>query len=90
MNKSDLIKIVASEADVPDCAAKVIVDTILASVVETLAKGQAMTVAGLGTFVVKARAARLGRNPHTGQQLEIPAVNRPVFRPGKALKDAVQ
>ncbi|MSU55619.1 MAG: HU family DNA-binding protein [Candidatus Taylorbacteria bacterium] len=66
------------------------VDKMVESIVETLKKGGEVSIAGLGIFSVKARAARQARNPRTGETLQVPAMNVPKFRAAKALKDAVR
>ena len=89
MNKAELIDAVAEGADISKAAATRAVDTIIEQITSTLKKGDQVTLVGFGTFVVKARAARSGRNPRTGETINIPASNNPTFKAGKALKDAV-
>ena len=89
MNKTELIDAVAEGADISKAAATRAVDTMLDSISKTLANGNQVTLVGFGTFSVKARAARTGRNPRTGEAIDIPAANVPGFKAGKALKDAV-
>jgi DNA-binding protein HU-beta len=89
MNKADLIDAVAESADISKAAAARCVDTVFDSITSSLAKGDSVTVVGFGTFSVKARAARSGRNPQTGATIQIAASNLPGFKAGKALKDAV-
>jgi DNA-binding protein HU-beta len=89
MNKGELIEAVASSANLSRADATKAVDAILDSVTNTLAKGSAVSLVGFGTFSVKSRAARMGRNPRTGESIQIPASNVPGFKAGKALKDAV-
>lgn len=89
MNKAELIDAVAEGADISKAAATRAVDTIIEQITNTLKKGDQVTLVGFGTFVVKARAARTGRNPRTGETINIPASNNPTFKAGKALKDAV-
>ena len=89
MNKSDLIEFVATLEDVASkAAAKRIVDAITDSMIESIASGE-LAIAGLGTFHVVAREARVGRNPQTGDAIDIPAKNVPKFRASKKLKEAV-
>lgn len=89
MNKGELIEAVASSANLSRADATKAVDAILDSITSTLAKGSAVSLVGFGTFSVKSRAARMGRNPRTGESIQIPASNVPGFKAGKALKDAV-
>ncbi len=89
MNKSELIDAVASSADLSKAAATRAVDAVLDTITETLRKGDQVTLVGFGTFEVRARAARTGRNPQTGETIQIKASKAPAFKAGKALKDAV-
>ncbi|HMS05360.1 MAG TPA: HU family DNA-binding protein [Burkholderiaceae bacterium] len=89
MNRSDLIESVAGTADISKAAAARAIDALRASIVVTLKKGGSVAIAGFGTFAVGRRAARIGRNPRTGAALKIKARKVPVFRPGKALKEAL-
>ena len=89
MNKTELIDAVAEGADVSKAAATRAVDTMLDSISKSLANGDQVTLVGFGTFSVKDRAARTGRNPRTGEPIDIPAAKVPGFKAGKALKDAV-
>ena len=89
MNKAELIDAVAEGADISKAAATRAVDTVIEQITNTLKSGNQVTLVGFGTFAVKARAARTGRNPRTGESINIPASNNPSFKAGKALKDAV-
>ena len=89
MNKSDLIDAVASEADVSKAEAARVVDALIDSITRALKKGDTVTLVGFGTFQVRERAARSGRNPKTGETIKIDASKNPAFKAGKALKDAV-
>ncbi len=89
MNKTELIDAVAEGADISKAAASRAVDTMLDSISKSLANGDPVTLVGFGTFSVKDRAARTGRNPRTGEPIDIPAAKVPGFKAGKALKDAV-
>ena len=89
MNKGDLIEHIAKVAEVSKSAAERAVDAMVVAVKSTLRKGDAVTLAGFGSFYVTKRAARLGRNPRTGAEIRINAARVPKFRPGKALKDAI-
>ncbi|MFB1010349.1 MAG: HU family DNA-binding protein [Thiopseudomonas sp.] len=89
VNKSELIEKVAAAADLPKAAAGRALDAVLETVTEALKEGDSVVLVGFGTFAVKERAARTGRNPQTGDTIEIAAAKVPGFKPGKALKDAV-
>lgn len=90
MNKSDLIEYVSTLDDVQSkAAAKRVVDLAVDKIVEAIASGEALSIAGLGTFYVVARESREGRNPQTGEALTIPAKSVPKFRAGSKLKAAV-
>ena len=89
MNKGELIDAVAASAGLSRADATKAVDAILETVTGTLAGGNSVSLVGFGTFSVKARAARMGRNPRTGEAIQIKASNVPGFKAGKALKDAV-
>jgi len=89
MNKAELIEAVAADASLSKADAGRAVDAIVDSISSALSKGQQVAVVGFGTFSVKHRAARAGRNPRTGETIQIKASNVPGFKAGKALKDAV-
>ncbi|NIM28060.1 MAG: DNA-binding protein HU [Gammaproteobacteria bacterium] len=89
MNKAELIDAVADAADISKAAAGRSVDTVLEVITDSLKKGNAVTLVGFGTFSSRRREARTGRNPRTGEPIQIAASNLPVFKPGKALKDAL-
>jgi DNA-binding protein HU-beta len=89
MNKAELIEAVAGSADISKADAGRAVDAVVDAVTSSLKRGQQVSVVGFGTFSVKHRAARTGRNPRTGETINIPASNVPGFKAGKALKDAV-
>ncbi len=89
MNKSELIDAVAGSADLSKVAATQAVDAVLSAVGNALKKGDQVTLVGFGTFLVRERAARTGRNPRTGDEIKIAAQKVPAFKAGKALKDAV-
>jgi len=89
VNKSELIEAVAASADIPKAAAGRAVDAVVATITGALAERDQVVLVGFGTFAVKDRAARTGRNPQTGQPIEIAAATIPSFKAGKALKDAV-
>ncbi len=89
MNKSELIDAVANVADLNKADASRAVDGVIAAVTEALKSGDQVTVVGFGTFLVRQREARSGRNPRTGETIQIAASKVPAFKAGKALKDAV-
>ena len=89
MNKSELVDAIAASADIPKASAGRALDAVIASITGALTDGDAVSLVGFGTFDVKDRAARTGRNPQTGQPIEIAASKVPSFKAGKALKDAV-
>lgn len=89
MNKSELIDAIADSADISKAAAGRAVDAVVDSITGSLQKGDPVTLIGFGTFSVKDRAARTGRNPQTGAEIQIAAAKIPSFKAGKALKDAV-
>jgi DNA-binding protein HU-beta len=89
MNKSELIDAVSNAAELSKSDAARAVDGVIATVTEALKSGDQVTVVGFGTFLVRQNSARAGRNPRTGETIQIAASNRPAFKAGKALKDAV-
>lgn len=89
MNKSQLIDKIAAGADISKAAAGRALDAVIASVTESLKKGDDVALVGFGSFTVRERSARTGRNPQTGKEIKIAAAKVPAFRAGKALKDAV-
>ena len=90
MNKSDLVDAVASKADMSKAEAGRAVDAVLGSVGDALGNGDSVSLVGFGTFSVRHRAARMGRNPQTGATMQIAASKVPGFKAGKALKDKVK
>lgn len=90
MNKSELIDAIAASADIPKAAASRALDAMIDSIGTALKEGDQVALVGFGTFQVKERAERTGRNPQTGEPIQIKAARVPGFKPGKALKDAVQ
>ena len=89
MNKSELIELMATRADISKSAAGDALEAVLDGVTSTLKKGDSVTLVGFGTFSVSRRAARDGRNPRTGETIKIKASNLAKFKAGKALKDAL-
>jgi DNA-binding protein HU-beta len=90
MNKASLVDAVHGVLNGTKVQAEQVVDVVFDSIVGSLKKGEEVSVAGLGIFSVKARAARQARNPRTGETLQVPAMNVPKFRAAKALKEAVK
>lgn len=89
MNKTELVALVAEKAGLTKADSAKAVDAVLEAVSETLAAKEEVRIAGFGTFSVAHRKATTGRNPRTGEELQIPASNLPKFKPGKTLKDSV-
>jgi DNA-binding protein HU-beta len=89
VNKTDIIDHIATQADISKAAAGRALDSVVDAIQQSLKKGEDVTLVGFGTFSVGKRAARTGRNPRTGAAIEIEAARVPKFKPGKALKDAV-
>jgi len=89
VNKSELIVAIAASADIPNASAGRALDAVIESITDALKAGDSVVLVGFGTFAVKDRAARTGRNPQPGMPIEIRAAKIPGFNAGKALKDAV-
>jgi DNA-binding protein HU-beta len=89
MNKGELIEAVAAAADLTKADATKAVEAVVDSITRALRKGEQVSIIGFGSFSVKSRAARQGRNPKTGETIQISASRVPGFKAGKALKDAV-
>lgn len=90
MNKTELINAVAEKAGLSKKAAEAAVNATLSAITEGLKTEEKVQLVGFGSFEVKVRAERLGRNPKTKEEIHIPASKTPVFKAGKALKDAVK
>ncbi|MDQ7031230.1 MAG: HU family DNA-binding protein [Desulfonauticus sp.] len=90
MTKGDVIAMIAEKADLTKAAAERALNAFLDAVQEALVQEGKLTLTGFGTFEVAQRAARKGRNPRTGEEIEIPACKVVKFRPGKILKDAIK
>lgn len=90
MKKPELVASIAETTEITKIQAGFAVDAIVQVISDTLQKGDKVVVPGFGTFEVKARAARTGRNPQTGEEIQIAAAKLPAFKAGKALKDAMQ
>ena len=89
MNKSDLIDAISDAAELTKAEAGRAVDAVVGVITKALKNGDSVTLVGFGTFEVRKRGARTGRNPRTGEEIKIKAANNPAFKAGKALKDAV-
>lgn len=89
MNKSELIEVIADKADISKASAGRALDAALDGITAALKGGDQVALVGFGTFAVKERSERQGRNPQTGETMVISASRNPSFKPGKALKDAV-
>ncbi len=90
MNKAELIDAVAESADISKAAAGRAIDGMTTAVAKALKKDDSVTLVGFGTFSVRERAARKGRNPQTGEEINIKAAKLPVFKAGKTLKDTIK
>ena len=90
MNKAELIDAVADNADLSKAAAGRALDAALEAITKALKKKDTVTLVGFGTFSVRKRSARIGRNPKTGEEIKIKASRVPGFKAGKALKDAIK
>jgi DNA-binding protein HU-beta len=89
MNKAELIDAIADSADLSKAAAGRALDSAIGTITKALKKGDTVTLVGFGTFSVRKRSARTGRNPRTGEEIKIKASKVPGFKAGKALKDAI-
>ncbi len=89
MNKSEFVNAVADSAEVTKADAERAIEAVFKVVKNALKAGDSIALVGFGTFTVRTRAARTGRNPRTGDEISIKASNVPAFKPGKALKDAL-
>ncbi len=90
MNKADLVDAIQNQLQGTKVQAEQVVDLIISSITGTLKKGKEVSIAGLGIFQAKERAARTARNPRTGESIKVAAMRVPKFRAAKALKDAVK
>lgn len=90
MNKTELVSSVAAQAELSKDEAKKVVDALFETITATLAKDEKIQLVGFGTFEVRDRAARTGRNPQTGEEIQIAASKVPAFKAGKELKEAVK
>lgn len=90
MSKASLVNNVATATGLSKKQASEAINALLSSIKANLAAGEKVQLIGFGTFEVRERAARKGRNPQTGEEIEIPATKAPAFKPGKGLKNAVK
>lgn len=90
MNKNELVSIVSDELEMTRLQTEKVIDTFLEIIQNTLANEEKVVVSGFGTFEVRTRVARHGRNPRTGEEISIPELKTPAFRAGKVLKDKVR
>ncbi|MEB2268097.1 HU family DNA-binding protein [Priestia megaterium] len=90
MNKTELVDAVATKSELTKQDSKKAVDALLETISNTLAKEEKLQLVGFGTFEIRERAERTGRNPQTGEEMTIPASKAPAFKPGKELKEAVK
>ncbi|MCL5045978.1 MAG: HU family DNA-binding protein [Actinobacteria bacterium] len=90
MNKAELVSSVAEKSGLSKKDSEKAVDAVVESIQEALGKGDKVSLVGFGTFEVRARAARKGRNPQTGEEIEIAATKVPTFKAGKGLKDTIE
>lgn len=90
MNKNALVEVIHGELGGTKAQAERVMETLINTITDTLKKGDEVSIAGLGIFVAKERAARTARNPKTGEAIQVPAMRVPKFKPAKALKDAVR
>ena len=90
MNKVAIVEAVHGKLGGTKVQAEEVVDVVIDSIVSSLKKGSEVSIAGLGIFSTKTRAARQARNPRTGESISVPSMRVPKFRPAKALKDAVR
>jgi DNA-binding protein HU-beta len=89
VTKTELISAVAESVDLKKKDVERVVNSVFSIIGAALTKGDKVQLVGFGTFLVRRRSARLGRNPQTGEEINIPEASVPVFKPGKSLKDAV-
>ncbi len=89
MNKTQLVGLVAARAKMKKKDAELAVNSVFESITETLAKGEKVQISGFGSFESKQRAARMGRNPHTHEEMKIPAFKSASFSPSKTLKSQI-
>ena len=89
MNKSELVREMAEATNLTIKSTEAALDALINSITQVLSQEDKLTLVGFGTFEISKRAARVGRNPKTGETIDIPAATTPKFKPGKSLKEAV-
>ncbi|MCS6782779.1 MAG: HU family DNA-binding protein [Gloeomargarita sp. SKYBB_i_bin120] len=89
MNKGELVELVAQNADLPKKVVDTVITEVFNTIIETVSAGEKVTLVGFGSFEVRKRQAREGRNPRTGEPMKIPATQVPVFSAGKQFKERV-
>ena len=90
MNKAELVALVAEKVDLTKKATEEVINILFDTISETLETGEKVVISGFGTFEIRSRVARTGRNPRTGDDIDIPAQKTPAFRTGKVLKEMVR
>lgn len=90
MNKAELVALVADKVDLTKKATEEVINILFDTISETLETGEKVVISGFGTFEIRSRVARTGRNPRTGADIDIPAQKTPAFRTGKVLKEMVR
>lgn len=89
IGKTDVVDLVATKCKLSKAAADLAVSTVFESIIDSLKNGGSVRITGFGSFSVSERKATTGRNPRTGEKIDIPAANKPKFKPGKTFEDAV-
>jgi integration host factor subunit beta len=89
MTKADLVEKIAAQVDLSKKDSEIVVNTVFRSIISALAKGDKVELRGFGSFRTRSRKSRIGRNPKTGDRVEVPKKNVPFFKPGKNLKKLV-
>lgn len=89
MNKTQLVNAISNDAEITQAEAGRALNAVIDTVTEALRQGETVTLVGFGSFSISARPERIGRNPATGQPITIAAAKKPVFKPGKTLKEAI-
>ena len=90
MNKAELVAVISEKVSLTKKSTEEVVDVLFDTIAETLGTGEKVVISGFGTFEVRSRVARTGRNPRNGEDISIPAQKTPAFRTGKGLKDLVR
>ncbi|WP_261979378.1 HU family DNA-binding protein [Buchnera aphidicola] len=90
MNKTQLINVISKKSNLSKTQAKLTLETTLSTIIDSLKKGESVQIVGFGTFKVNLRSSRIGRNPQTGKEIQIPATKVPSFTSGKTLKNAIK